>query len=86
MLLRIQPYDFTITFHPGKEIPVADALSRMHLPEEDGEMQKEIESYVHSVMSIQPISNDRLKKLKQETAADTQLVCLLYTSDAADEL
>ena len=79
MLLRIQPYDFTITFHPGKEIPVADALSRMHLPEEDGEMQKEIESYVHSVMSIQPISNDRLKKLKQETTADTQLVELAKT-------
>ncbi|KAK2718885.1 hypothetical protein QYM36_006033 [Artemia franciscana] len=29
MLLRIQPYDLIIAFRPGKEIPVADALSRI---------------------------------------------------------
>ncbi|KAK2713127.1 hypothetical protein QYM36_011729 [Artemia franciscana] len=41
MLLKIQPYDFTVIFHPGKEIPVADAQSRLHLPEEDTETQME---------------------------------------------
>ena len=60
-------------FRPGKEIPVADALSRLYLPEEDTETQMEIESYVHSVMTLLPISPDRLKKLKEETAADHQL-------------
>ncbi|KAK2705982.1 hypothetical protein QYM36_016114 [Artemia franciscana] len=44
MLLKIQPYDFTEIFRPGKEIPVADALSRLYLPEEDTETQMEIES------------------------------------------
>ncbi|KAK2721184.1 hypothetical protein QYM36_003454 [Artemia franciscana] len=44
MLLKIQPYDFTVIFRPGKEIPVADALSRLYLPEEDTETQMEIES------------------------------------------
>ncbi|KAK2709597.1 hypothetical protein QYM36_013312 [Artemia franciscana] len=34
MLLRIQPYDLIIAFCPGKAIPVADALSRLSLPEE----------------------------------------------------
>ncbi|KAK2711793.1 hypothetical protein QYM36_012798 [Artemia franciscana] len=29
MLLRIQPYDLIIAFHPGKEISVADALSAL---------------------------------------------------------
>ncbi|KAK2711693.1 hypothetical protein QYM36_012711 [Artemia franciscana] len=44
MLLKIQPYDFTVIFRPGEEIPVADALSRLYLPEEDTETQVEIES------------------------------------------
>ena len=73
MLLRIQPYDLIIAFRPGKEIPVADALSRLNLPEEDKKMEKEVESYIHSVMSLLPISNARLERLKQETKSDPQL-------------
>ena len=79
MLLKIQPYNFIVIFRPGKEIPAADALSRLYLPEEDTETQMEIESYVHSVMTLLPISPDRLKKLKEETAADHQLVELTKT-------
>ena len=29
LLLKIQPYDFSIKFIPGKDIPMADALSRV---------------------------------------------------------
>ncbi|KAK2710841.1 hypothetical protein QYM36_012133 [Artemia franciscana] len=49
MLLRIQPYDPIIAFRPGKEILVADVLSRLNLPKEDKKMEKEIESYLHEV-------------------------------------
>ncbi|KAK2702658.1 hypothetical protein QYM36_018739 [Artemia franciscana] len=44
MLLKIQPYDFTVIFRLGKEISVADALSLLYLPEEDTETQMEIEA------------------------------------------
>ena len=76
MLLRAQPYNFTVTFCPGKEIPVANALSHLYLPEEETAMQKEIESYIHSVMLLLPISNCRLKKLIQETTTDAQMIVL----------
>ena len=33
MLLRLQPYDLTIQYVPGKDVPIADGLSRLS-PEE----------------------------------------------------
>ena len=33
MLLRLQPYDLNVTYKPGTEIPMGDALSRAHLPD-----------------------------------------------------
>ena len=36
MLLRIQRYDFTVKYVPGKDIPIADGLSR--LPVHGGEI------------------------------------------------
>ena len=42
-------------------------------------MQKEIESCIHSVMLLLPISNGRLEKLKQETIADAQMIVLAKT-------
>ena len=71
MLLRAQPYDFTITFRPGKEILVADDLSRLYLPEEW--------YHVHSVILLLQISNSRLEKLKKETTADAQMIVLAKT-------
>lgn len=32
MMLRLQPYDFSVTYKPGKDIPIGDALSRANLP------------------------------------------------------
>jgi len=66
MLLRIQQYNLIIAFCLGKEIPIADALSWLSLPEEDKKMGKEIESYSHSITSLLTISNSRLKRLKQK--------------------
>ena len=30
MLLRLQPYDVNVSYKPGKEIPMGDALSHAH--------------------------------------------------------
>ncbi|KAK2701516.1 hypothetical protein QYM36_019838, partial [Artemia franciscana] len=40
MLLQIQPYDLTVIFRPGKEIPVPDTLSRLYLQSQDESLQK----------------------------------------------
>ena len=71
MLLQIQPYELTVIFRPGKEIPVPDTLSRLYLQSQDESLQKEIESYV-----LIPISLARLLQLKKETLLDPILACL----------
>ncbi|CAH1232986.1 RTL1 [Branchiostoma lanceolatum] len=49
MLLRLQKYDLEVKHKPGKEIPVADALSRLYLDETDN-MSKKYGLYVFHVM------------------------------------
>ena len=39
MMLRLQPYDFTVTHKSGKYIPIGDALSRANLPEEEPDIE-----------------------------------------------
>ncbi|KAK2707120.1 hypothetical protein QYM36_014967 [Artemia franciscana] len=51
--MYIQPYDLTFKYRAGTEIPVADALSRLHLPDIDEELHKEIEIFVHSAVTQQ---------------------------------
>ncbi|KAK2717319.1 hypothetical protein QYM36_006188 [Artemia franciscana] len=40
MLLQIQPYDLTVIFRPGKEIPVPDTLSRLYLQSQDEKLRQ----------------------------------------------
>ncbi|KAK2717515.1 hypothetical protein QYM36_006334 [Artemia franciscana] len=43
MMLAIQPYDIKLRYKPGKTIPVADTLSRLHLADTDIESQVDME-------------------------------------------
>ncbi|KAK2727616.1 hypothetical protein QYM36_008187 [Artemia franciscana] len=40
MLLQIQPYDLTVIFRPGKEIPVPDTLSHLYLQSQDEKLKQ----------------------------------------------
>ncbi|KAK2705876.1 hypothetical protein QYM36_016028 [Artemia franciscana] len=51
----IQPYDIEVHYSPGSDIPVPDALSRLHLPDVDTKMQNDIEVFVHTVMKSLPL-------------------------------
>ncbi|KAK2710384.1 hypothetical protein QYM36_013883, partial [Artemia franciscana] len=79
MLLKIHPYDFKVIFRPGKEIPVADALSRLYFPEEDTETQMEIESavsrcrtYKTTQAQLKSFSGSKPISIKQEVDATTR--------------
>lgn len=77
LLLRLQKYDFNFKYVPGKQLIIADTLSRAHLPptkQHKEEIWEEMETYVHSVFipSI-PISRNILQDIKQETANDAIL-------------
>lgn len=66
MLLRLQPYDFVLCYRPGKQIPIADSLSRA--PTEDK---------THIPLDVQinlvQFSAERLADIKRETERDTVL-------------
>ncbi|KAK2724118.1 hypothetical protein QYM36_002454, partial [Artemia franciscana] len=49
MLLLIQPYDLTVIFRPGKEIPVPDTLSRLYLQSQDEKLKQgqSVEAQIH---------------------------------------
>lgn len=67
MLLRLQRYDYKLTYKPGKQLVVADALSRAALPEcESAEnMETELSCYVHSIISNLPVSDSKLEEIRE---------------------
>ena len=74
MLMRLQRYDFTLKYNPGKEMVVADTLSRAHLStdgdESEKELQDELTHYVHSVVDHLPVSDDKLEQIRKEVEND----------------
>ena len=72
MLLRLQPYDVTIRYRPGKQMHVADALSRLSsdkaMPIPDLNVQ------IHEVCP--QFSNEYLQKIQEETLEDPELAAL----------
>ena len=78
MLLRLQPYTMVIKYKPGREVAVADALSR--LPIEDTDAIPNLEAQIHDVQS--QFSTEILSRIKSETAKDAEFNVLrevIYT-------
>ena len=72
--LRLQKYDFDFQYVPGKQLHVADTLSRAYLREATPEISEQDMAYhIHSVISSLPISADKLKQLQKETEKDQTL-------------
>ena len=64
MLLRIQKYDFTVKYVPGKDIPIADGLSRLPI---HGDEIPDIDMTIHDIIGVSEL---RLQKIKDETKCD----------------
>ena len=76
LLLRLQHYDAEIRYRPGREMYLADTLSRAYLSlsptdTQRSETEKEVES-IHAVDYL-AISEQQLSEIKQETAKDPTL-------------
>ena len=67
MLLRLQQYDMAITYRPGKEMLLADALS--HLPSWANNSEIKLDLRVDAI-SISAFSSSRLTKTANETQKD----------------
>ena len=71
--LRMLRYSFSIFHVPGKSIAVADTLSRAPSAEPtpaDEEFQRDIASYVSSILSHIPATERRVAKIKQHQHQD----------------
>ncbi|KAK2712700.1 hypothetical protein QYM36_011401, partial [Artemia franciscana] len=79
LMLQIQPYNLSVEHVPGTSIPVADALSRLPLPETDAEFERETEVFVHTLFKNVPMSDSRLLCIKSSTESDPELSSLTST-------
>ena len=68
----------SLTVHqkPGKDIPVADTLSRLHLNEVD-DLHEAFDAQVHLVMTNLPVSDQKMLYLQASTASDPDMQQLI---------
>lgn len=66
MMLKLQRYNLNVIYKKGKELYLADALSRAHLPSTDWAETSED----YDVMTVEVLSSRRMVELRQETQAD----------------
>ena len=69
LLLRAQKYTFSLSWKPGRDIPLADALSRAPID------QPEEAEIVHQI-EVHHIRDERLREIRQATAEDDELLNL----------
>lgn len=79
MILRIQKYDqLNIVFKAGKEIPVADTLSRNFIQSSkvSDSLKESMNAQIHLVMSSTGMSDRKMSEIRKETQND-ELMCEL---------
>ena len=76
MLLRTQKYSYEIIYTRGKEMYLADMLSRSFLPNEDN---SHVEFEQINMVKFLPIREERLKQLREATESDNVLQSLQQT-------
>ena len=78
MLLRLQKYGIDLTYKPGKEMLLADTLSRAHRSEIAEEInEEEMTAQIHMVTSSKSIQDKKLVLIKEETKKDEELQRLI---------
>ena len=75
MLLRLQRYTLKVTYKPGKELYIADTLSRAFLKEQKEDLLGE-ELEVNWVTPQLPISENRLIMFRKATTDDPEMQML----------
>lgn len=77
MIMSVQRYTIQVSYKPGKELLVADTLSRSPLPDlADG---LEYQEYDINILHTLPITEAKLEEFKQSTKADLALTDLIHT-------
>ena len=67
MMMQLQRYDLNLVYKQGKDLFLADTLSRAPLDDAGGD------AFEYHIMALTQISTSRQEQLRQATAGDTQL-------------
>lgn len=73
MLLRVQQYDIEVIYRRGKDMHVADMLSRAYLPNKES---KQVEFEKVNMIRFLPIGDERIEQIRRETEGDEVLQML----------
>ena len=77
LLLRIQKYDMKLEYTPGKELIVADTLSRAYLNEATSSTEDEVHVHVCAIKEDLPVSENKWAELAEATQQDRELQSVL---------
>ena len=68
MLLQLHRYDLEVHHVPGKNIPVADVLSRKFMPTETVDQSVgDLDVQIHSIISNLPVSDSKMEQIRLAT-------------------
>ena len=74
MLLQLQRYNLEVHHVPGKNIPVADVLSRKFMPAETVDQSVgDLDVHIHSIISTLPVLDSKMEQIRLATSEDTQM-------------
>lgn len=74
MRIRLQRYNVTVQYRPGKDIPVADSLSRSRACEEDPlDEDLGLEVFVEVILKEMAVSDEKMKEIRDITEKDVEL-------------
>ena len=83
--LRLMRFNFTVSHVPGKDLVVADTLSRAPVSSgvtDDEEFQQEVEAYINLIVQQLPASEHRLKEIMaRQQEDDTCKTLIKYCHD-----
>ena len=81
MLMRLMRYKPVAEYVPGKNMTVADMLSRNPMEAEDGtQLSEDVDLHVNAITSSWPVSVAKLDQIREETKKDINLkTALEYT-------
>ena len=63
MFLKLQKNDLTVTYVKGKDLHVADTLSRAHLAVPEDEDTEDLDFAIHAMIRNLPVSDAKLSQL-----------------------
>ncbi|KAG9282090.1 hypothetical protein AMEX_G700 [Astyanax mexicanus] len=74
LLMRLMRFSVTAVHVPGKQLVVADTLSRNPLTESNtSDTEEDVKAYVQAIVSTKPMTGGRLDALRAATQEDTDL-------------